>query len=99
MAEKAKITFAESAIRDLEDLLAYYSREGLPEVGTRLTGEIISRVERLSSHPRSGRVVPEFKVEHLREIIYPPFRIVCRHDRNRVRVVRVWRGERLLKLP
>jgi plasmid stabilization system protein ParE len=96
MAGKAQITFAASALQDMQ---AYYSGEGMPEAGVRLTAEIISKVERLSAHPLSGRVVPEFHVEHLREIIYPPFRIVYRHDRSKVRIVRIWRSERLLKMP
>jgi len=99
MAEKTQITFAASAIRDLEDVQAYYSGEGAPEAGVRLTAEIVSRIERLSTHPLSGRVVPEFNVEHLREIITPPFRIVYRHDKNKVRIVRIWRSERLLRMP
>ena len=99
MADKARITFAASAITDLEDMQAYYSGEGVPDVGVRLIGEIIARIERLSTHPSSGRVVPEFHVDHLREIIYPPFRIVYRHDKNKVRIVRIWRSERLLRMP
>jgi toxin ParE1/3/4 len=99
MAEQARITFAASAIKDLEDIQAYYSDEGVPDVGKRLIAEIISRIERLSSHPRSGRVVPEFNAEHLREIIYPPFRIVYRHDKSKVRIVRIWRSERILRKP
>ena len=35
----------------------------------------------------------------LREVILPPFRIVYRLDDQRVRVVRIWRSERLLTLP
>jgi toxin ParE1/3/4 len=99
MAEQARITFAASAIKDLEDMQAYYAGEGAPEAGKRLSTEIISRIERLGAHPLSGRVVPEFDVVHLREIIYPPFRIVYRHDKNKVRIVRIWRSERLLRLP
>ena len=102
MAEQARITFAASAIKDLEDLQAYYAGEGVPDVGKRLIAEIaeiVAMIERLGAHPLSGRVVPEFNVEHLREIIYPPFRIVYRHEKNKVRIVRVWRSERLLKLP
>ncbi|HCC55208.1 MAG TPA: addiction module toxin RelE, partial [Desulfobulbaceae bacterium] len=34
----------------------------------------------------------------LLELIRPPFRIVYRVDRDLVRIVRVWRSERLLKL-
>lgn len=96
---KTPITFAASAIKDLEDLQAYYSAEGAADAGKRLVAEIIAKIERLALHPLSGRVVPEFNVEQLREIIYPPFRIVYRHDKNKVRVVRVWRSERLLKMP
>jgi plasmid stabilization system protein ParE len=99
MAEQARITFAASAIRDLEDVQAYYSGEGAPDAGKSLIAEIIAAVERLGAHPQSGRAVPEFQVEHLREIIYPPFRIVYRHDKNKVRIVRIWRSERLLRMP
>ena len=99
MAEQARITFAASAIKDLEDLQAHYAGEGVPDVGKRLVADIMSTVERLGTHPLSGRVVPEFNVEHLREIIHPPFRIVYRHDKNKVRVVRIWRSERLLRMP
>lgn len=99
MADQARITFAASAIKDLEDLQAYYSDEGVPDVGKRLVTDIMSTVERLGAHPLSGRVVTEFNVEHLREIMYPPFRIVYRHDKNKVRIVRIWRSERLLRMP
>ena len=44
-------------------------------------------------------MVPEFGLAQLREIIHPPFRIVYRLDEARVRVVRVWRSERLRTMP
>ena len=68
-------------------------------MGERLLHEVIAQVERLADYPESGRVVPEFGLTQLREVIHPPFRIVYRVDDDRVRVVRVWRGERLLVLP
>jgi len=96
---KASITFSASALEDLEELKAYYKHEGAPEAGMKLVAGIVSSIERLEAHPLSGRMVPEFMVEHLREIISPPFRIVYRYEKSRVRIVRVWRSERLLKLP
>jgi plasmid stabilization system protein ParE len=99
VAEQARITFAASAIKDLEDMQAYSTGEGVPDAGKRLTAEIVAKIERLAAHLLSGRVVPEFNAEHLREIIYPPFRIVYRRDKNKVRVVRIWRSERLLRMP
>ena len=46
-----------------------------------------------------GRIVPEFDQPFLRELIRPPLRIVCRRDPKFVRVVRIWRSERLLDVP
>jgi len=99
MAVRASISFAASALADLEEVLAWYSDQQVPEVGQRLVGEIVTRIENLATHPDLGRVVPEFGIPTLREIIHPPFRIVYRHDRQRIRIVRIWRSERLLKLP
>lgn len=93
------ITFSESAVQDMEDLLAYYADQAMPQVGSRLVAEIITEIELLSSQPRMGRMVPEFEQDFLLELIRPPFRIVYRVDRDQVRIVRVWRSERLLKLP
>ncbi|WP_019612479.1 type II toxin-antitoxin system RelE/ParE family toxin [Thioalkalivibrio sp. AKL7] len=93
------ITFAESALRDLEQMQEWYSEQGVPEVGQRLVQEIFQRVQALNDHPDIGRVVPEFDQPFLRELVHPPFRIVYRRDPGRVRVVRVWRSERLLHLP
>ncbi|WP_017942541.1 MULTISPECIES: type II toxin-antitoxin system RelE/ParE family toxin [unclassified Thioalkalivibrio] len=93
------ITFAESALRDLEQMQEWYSEQGVPEVGQRLVQEIFQRVQALNDHPDIGRVVPEFDQPFLREVVHPPFRIVYRRDPGRVRIVRVWRSERLLHLP
>ena len=46
-----------------------------------------------------GQIVPEFEQPFLRELIRPPFRIVYWRDPKHVRIVRVWRSERLRELP
>jgi plasmid stabilization system protein ParE len=95
----ARVSVAESALSDLAGIQEWYAEEGVPEVGDRLVAEIFKRVEVLADHPDIGRVVPEFDQTFLRELIHPPFRIVYRRDPLRVRIVRVWRSERLLRLP
>ena len=92
------ISFAESALRDIEEIKAWYVGQGVPDIGERLVAEVFQRVETLVDNPDIGRVVPEFEQAFLRELIHPPFRIVYRRDTNRVRIVRVWRSERLLHL-
>ena len=99
MAGNFKISFAVSAVQDLEAIQTWYADQQVPEIGERLLAEIVSAVERLADFPESGRIVPEFGIASLREIIHPPFRIVYRLDKCAVRVVRVWRSERSLKMP
>lgn len=100
MSKKRSITFAVSAFDDLEDIRVWYrDQQQVPEVGDRLVKEIISQIERLADYPESGRVVPEFNIENLREIIFSPFRIVYRLDGNKIKIVRIWRSERLIKMP
>ncbi len=95
----ATISFAESALGDLRDIREWFAEQGLPEIGDRLVTEIFERIEVLGDHPDIGRVVPEFVQTFLRELIHPPFRVVYRREATRVRIVRVWRSERLLRLP
>ena len=95
---KVAIRIAESALADLESIRTWYAEQDVPEVGERLIGEIVASIEALVDHPDMGRIVPEFDQCFLRELIRPPFRIVYRRDPAHVRVVRVWRSERLLEL-
>ncbi|HEY3317520.1 MAG TPA: type II toxin-antitoxin system RelE/ParE family toxin [Coriobacteriia bacterium] len=99
MPRPRRVTFAASAIQDLQDIRAWYTSQKVPHVGERLVHEVVSQVEQLPRFPDLGRVVPEFGVPHLRELIHPPFRIVYRLDEDRIRVVRVWRTERVLDVP
>ncbi|MGB5472494.1 MAG: type II toxin-antitoxin system RelE/ParE family toxin [Gammaproteobacteria bacterium] len=92
------ISFSESALRDLEEIKAWYVEQGVSDIGERLVAEVFQRVETLAEHTDIGRTVPEFEQSFLRELIHPPFRLVYRHDTKRVRVVRIWRSERLLRL-
>ncbi len=96
---KVAVRFAESALADLEALRAWYAEQSVPDVGERLLGEIVASIEALADHPDMGRTVPEFEQPFLRELIRPPFRIVYRREPKLVRVVRVWRSERLLEVP
>jgi plasmid stabilization system protein ParE len=95
----ARIGFAESALGDWAGIQEWTAAEGVPEVGDRLVAKIFQRVEVLADHPDIGRIVPEFGQPFLRELIHPPFGIVYRRDALRVRILLVWRSERLLRVP
>jgi hypothetical protein len=49
--------------------------------------------------PAAGRIVPEFNLEQIRELIHAPFRLFCLRQAHEVVLIRVWRSERQLALP
>ena len=98
MKGKRKVEFADSAIFDLDELHAWYVEQQSPETGQRLIAEIVAKTSQLDSFPKSGRIVPELGLANVRELIYPPFRIVYRLDRDSIWIVRIWRSERMLKI-
>lgn len=93
------IRLTRSALDDLAEIHHFYTTEDAPEVGARLVAEIFEQVERLRKHPDIGRIVPEFGNPMLRELIHAPFRVVYWREKSRVSVIRVWRSERLMRLP
>jgi plasmid stabilization system protein ParE len=99
MPKKTPVTFAASAVKDMERIREWYAEQQASDAGNRLIMNIMAQIERLSAFPESGRMVPEFGIANLREIILSPFRIVYRLDKNRARIVRIWRSERQLTMP
>lgn len=94
-----KILVSESAFTDLEDIIEYYKEQEIPKIGTDTVSTIIKHAQVLLKHPEIGRKVPEFNDENIREIIHPPYRIVYLKEIKTVQIIRVWRSERILKLP
>ena len=94
-----KIRLTNSAVDDLRELQFYYDEQLVPQVGKRLVTEILDRVETLTSNPDIGRIVPEFNVDNIRELIHKPFRVVYLRESKSIYVIRVWRSERILELP
>jgi len=67
--------------------------------GQRVVRELVEATCSLSDYPQMGRIVPEFDMPSLRELIRPPFRIIYRLEPERIAIIRIWRSERLLHLP
>lgn len=93
-----KISVAQSAFNDLEDIKSYYLDQGVPDIGHKFVVDIVARIETLSDHPDIGRSVPELNKGYIRELIHPPFRIVYLRELKEIKIIRVWRSERLLRL-
>lgn len=94
-----KLRIAQSALEDLQTIQEYYKEQDVPHIGDDFVAAILEHCEMLQIHPDAGRVVPEFNLNHIRELIQAPFRVVYLRQAKDVVLIRVWRSERQLKLP
>ena len=91
-----KIVWTDLAKEDLRSIFDYISRDSKVYAG-RHVDKLISRVDQLESNPKSGRVVPEFNKEEIRELVEGSYRLVYRLKENTVSVLRVHHSARQLK--
>jgi toxin ParE1/3/4 len=56
--------------------------------------KIIKAVEVLEKFPEIGRVVPEFNIKNIREIIFHNYRIIYKIDNNNIYILTVIHGAR-----
>ncbi|MBR7890093.1 type II toxin-antitoxin system RelE/ParE family toxin [Marinomonas sp. A79] len=94
-----ELRIAQSALEDLQSIQEHYRKEGVPLIGDEYVTAILEQVDMLVRHPDAGRVVPEFGLNYIRELIHSPFRVVYLRQEVDVVLIRVWRSERQLELP
>lgn len=91
-----KIIWTESAVEDLRLIHEYISKDS-KRYADRFVEILIERVDQLESFPNSGRVVPEFNLESIRELIEGNYRVVYKKTANQVAIIRVHHSARKLK--
>lgn len=77
----AQVIWANEAIDDLQRLREYYEASS-PTFAERLVDQLISRTRILAVFPESGRMIPEFRIKHLREVRSGNYRILYRLERE-----------------
>lgn len=94
MAE-VKIEWSPKSIKNLEEIAEYISQDS-PLYAPVFIQKIINSVERLIDFPLSGRIVPEFNKDSIREIIFHNYRIVYRLKESYIEIVLVTHGSKLI---
>lgn len=92
----AQVVWTEPALNDLDAIADYIALEN-PEAAKQLVQRVFKHVEQLADHPRSGSKPKELKGWRYRQIVEPPCRVFYRRDGDRVYILNVMRGERLLR--
>ena len=89
-----KIVWSPAAREDLSQMVSYIGQQN-PLAGRNFGDKAIELVEQASVFPESGRVVPEFGIPTIRELIHKPYRIVYRvdHKSKVIDIARVWHSQ------
>lgn len=82
----------------LDQLLHIRERvaERSPHAADRLLARLADRAEQFSLFPRSGRIVPEYEREDIREVIIRPYRVIYRLKPDRIDVLAVVHSRQIL---
>ena len=73
-----------------------YIAQDSPAYAQRTVDRLITRSERLSTHPLLGSTVPEYTSEDVRELVERPYRIMYRVLPDRVHILAVIHGAQSL---
>lgn len=90
------VLWTEIAIEDLRLIHEYISKDS-KLYADRFIEKLIERVDQLESFQKSGRVVPEFEIETIRELLEGNYRIVYEITPEQISIVRVHHSARQLK--
>lgn len=92
-----RVHWTNNALKHLLDIYEYISQNS-PFYAQRIVDRLTKRSEQIASFPMSGRNVPEYLAEDVRELIEKPYRIIYRIKPDQIDVLAVVHGARLLSL-
>jgi toxin ParE1/3/4 len=58
------------------DAIYHYIAQNSPEYAKLMVDRLTRRSQQIAEFPQSGRVVPEYEMEQIREVIESPYRII-----------------------
>lgn len=91
-----RVHWTENAIDHLANIYGYIAHNS-STYARRMVDRITRRSEQIAEHTLSGRKVPEYDAEDIRELIEKPYRIIYRIKPDQIYVIAVIHSARLLK--
>ncbi len=76
------------ALNQIEAIRDYLSRTS-PDYARRVVERLVNRSEQIASFPRSGRIVPEYEIDEVREVIESSYRLIYLIKEDQVEILAV----------
>lgn len=91
-----KVIWSKESLERLIEIEKYIARDS-PDRAVRFINKLIDRAEMISDYPYQGRIVPEFSLNEIREVILKGYRIVYRIGEGQIEILTVFEGHQRLK--
>jgi addiction module RelE/StbE family toxin len=86
-----KVYWTDTALRHLDAIYGYIARDS-PAYAKRMVDRLTGRSKQISEFPLSGRIVPEYQMNQIREVIEGPYRIIYYIKPDQIDVLAVIHG-------
>jgi len=91
-----RLIWSKEALNKLTEIEDFIAEDNI-ENAIRFIDFLISHSLLIENNPKIGRIVPEFSEPNIRELIIKGYRVVYRIKEERIEIVTVFEGHRLIK--
>jgi toxin ParE1/3/4 len=90
-----KLTWSPKSLLEIEEIFEYIAVDSR-EYAQVTIRKIIETVTTMREYPLSGRIVPEFRNDNVREKFYKSYRIIYRFQSEEMEIVTIYHNARKL---
>lgn len=83
-----RVFWTDAALGQLEAIRDYLA-ETSPEYAGRVVERLVSRSEQIVNFPRSGRMVPEYEIDEVRQVFEGAYRIIYLIKEEQIEVLAI----------
>jgi toxin ParE1/3/4 len=91
-----RVSWSRRALNDLEGIADYIAADS-PTYASNVVKKILNQTRMLGQFPLSGRKVPEFDDENVRELVVYSYRIIYRLQEDEIVIAAIIHGKRNLE--
>ena len=83
-----RVFWTDAALNQLEAIRDYLAGTS-PEYARRVVERLVNRSEQVAAFPRSGRMVPEYEIDEVRQVIEGSYRIIYLIKEDQIEVLAI----------
>lgn len=88
-----KVHWTKTAQKHLDGIYGYIAQDS-PEYALHIVDRLTRRSQQIANLPLSGRRVPEYEMDQIREVIERPYRIIYHIKHDQIDIIAVIHGAR-----